>query len=541
MGRIVLLVASALVVLVGCRENAVDVRQQMVNEVQSGAYDKAVGVADTLYGSGEKDALLWCMERGSIDSARGDEVAATKHFDRASQLVVDRRTESIARKGLTFIANENATEYAGNGYEHILVDYYRSLAAVVAAQRLQRIQVAVDGGGGDLDAVVQKMNNCARGMVMERIQFNKDNAPDLRYFDDPYARVIAACMYLATPPQQRVQDDEGFAFTQLVAACHGYKKQKDVLGAATGLRYEVDGIPTIALQLAVIVGSRYDPEGLARLLADVGVASNDTRIANAIPGADQGLVLVLNHADWITPTDRLDLNLWIGVPTRPTLTEAERQRGVTVTGVRCWMSTCWAKGPGSEIANGWSGALATAAELGAAMGQLPPGTWIGFEMPAHRADVRVPTPGVAIVGGREVRLQVVDDIDAYARVTLKDLQPGLLTKTLTRVALKHVAAGAVQGAARNDAGGNGEKRRAVNLVGAVGHAIASASERADTRYWSQLPDRIEAALAIVPAGEQTVTVMTAAGIVAPSRINVPAGRLVIVPVRTFPDTGANRH
>ena len=33
---------------------------------------------------------------------------------------------------------------------------------------------------------------------------------------------------------------------------------------------------------------------------------------------DKGMVLVLNHADWITPTDRLEMHISIGAPPRRT-------------------------------------------------------------------------------------------------------------------------------------------------------------------------------------------------------------------------------
>ncbi len=556
LSRTLLMVAAgATFALTGCK-NAVDVRQEMVYDVQVGAYERAIPKVNDLYDcvqAGElaeaddkepaqadevegKNELLWRMERGSIDVLRGDTAGARKHLDRASNLVTERRTASLTRAIGTYLANDTAQEYAGNGYEHVLVDYHRVIDAVIAAQRLQGILPAKAGEDGyDLDTAVQVMNNVARGMSIERIQFNKDNAPDLRYFDDPYARFIAGVMVLATPPKLRGSDDMNFAWTMLSSACKGYAKQSTVLGGASDMRYEVPKIPQPVLALAMQVGSAFDPEGLGSLLKDLGIAADDAAFKMPPLGKDKGMVLVLNHADWITPTDRLEINLTAGVWAGPSVTEAERLRGVTITGVHCGWTTAWAKGPGSERATGWTAVLAGAGEIANLFGKLETGTWIGFEMPTHRQDAPIPTPGVVVFGTEERQLVVTDDIDAYARVTLKDLQPGVLTKTMTRVLTKHIAA-AVAGAAAKEAtkdqGLGGQLFGA--LVGVAAHAAASASESADTRHWGLLPDRIEASLAAVPAGKLRIAIRQADGSQELGDVTVPAGRLVIVPARTFP-------
>lgn len=547
-------ICGAALLSTGCK-NAVDVRQEVVYDVQVGDYDRAIPKVNDLYDSvlagelaapddkkpaeaddvSEKNELLWRMERGSIATIRGDTAGAKRHLDRASGLVVERRTASLTREIGTYLANDTAQEYAGNGYEHIMVDYHRTMAAVISAQRQQGILAKQGEEPADLDATVQTMNNVARGMVLERITFNQDNAPDLRYFDDPWARTVAAAVVLATPRGMRAGDDESFAFTNLVRACRTYQEQAKTLGGASQFRYEVAGLPWVALRLAAYLGSQHDPRGLARLLEQLGVDPADQRVAGAKLDKTQGLVLVINHADWITPTDRLEMHLSIGVPVRPSISTAEELRGVTVHGFQVWGTTCWAKGPGSEIAEGWSGAVAAAAEIGRLMGDIAPGTWIGWEMPVHRSDRPVPIPGTARIDAFEVPLVVVSDIDAYARATLKDLQPGVLTKTMTRVITKHIAAAVASAAAKEATKDQGVGGQLLGWAMGVGaHAAASASESADTRHWGLLPDRIEAGLAAVQAGKHRIVVSHAGGTLDLGEVEVPAGRLVILPVRTFP-------
>ncbi|MEK7414682.1 MAG: hypothetical protein AAB263_15315 [Planctomycetota bacterium] len=550
--------ATTSLTLVGC-VNAVKVRQEMVYDVQSGAYNQAIPKVNDLYGCVQKgdlpsadakdlveaddvppkNELLWRMERGAIDTQRGDTQGALQHLDRAAQLVIENRTASLTREVGTYIANDNAQAYAGYSFEHILVDYHRTIAAILAAQRAQKIMPPVTGEEPNLDMSVQAMNNIARGMTIEKIQYTKDTVPGLRYEDDPYARVIAACVYLATPVELRARDDQGFAFTQLAAACRAYKKMATTLGGASNLRYEVSGIPAVVQQLTILVGSDYDPKGLESLAQEVGI----TLDGSVKPLAkDQGLILVLNHADWVTPIDVLSMNFVVGVLAAPDVSEDEKLRGVTVTAVGAFAAgnaglgaaSCWAKGPGSEVAQGWTDVAAVIGAVGQVLGQINPGTWIGFEMPVHRGDNAIPAPGSAIIGGKDVKLQVVDDIDAFSRSTLKDLQPGILAKTLGRVVAKHIAAIAAEKAAEAAAGDDNNKKIIAALLGTSSHALASASESADTRHWGLLPNRVEAALAIVPAGEQSVSIQTTAGTQELGTVKVPAGRLVIVPARTFP-------
>lgn len=550
---------GASITFTGCTK-AVDVRQEVVYDVQVGAYDRAIPKVNELYDSvragelaepgdkepakaddiEEKNELLWRMERGAIEAARLADAQALSHLDRASQLVVERRTESLTRAVGTYLANDTASEYAGNGYEHVMVDYLRALNHAIAAQRLQGILPAAGAEAESLDDAVQAMRVIARGMVLEKIQFNQDNAPDLRYFDDPFARTFAAAVMLAAPPELRGRDDEGFAFAQLTKALHAYRDQQKKLGNDGQNRYEIAGIPGVALRLAAIVGRSYNPGGLADLLKEVGVAGDDPSLGAPLT-KDQGLILVLNQADWITPTDVLSIDLKINVPWVPTVTEAEKQRGVTLHGWYTYAGTVfYAKGPNAEFASqGWGAAVAGIAEIARICEIANPGTWIGFEVPTHRADAPIPAPGSVTVDTTQVPLAVVADIDAYARATLKDRQPSILAKTLTRVFIKHITAiiaeKAMEAGAKNKDGSEDPgKKLAAKLLGTTSHAAASASESADTRHWALLPDRVEASLITAPAGKHHVSISTAAGTRDLGEITVPAGRLVIVPARTFP-------
>jgi hypothetical protein len=108
------------------------------------------------------------------------------------------------------------------------------------------------------------------------------------------------------------------------------------------------------------------------------------------------------------------------------------------------------------------------------------------------------------------------------------------------VITKHIAAAVAATAAKEATKDQGVGGQLLGwAVGIGAHAAASASEAADTRHWGLLPDRIEATLAPIQAGKHRITLTHAGGTLDLGEIDVPAGRLVILPVRTFPNPVPN--
>jgi hypothetical protein len=568
-------VALAVLAMGGCRSTATTelMRQEAQYDIQVGDYAKAVPKLNDLYDcvqAGEPDSegaspasaddiaaadeLLWRMERGTIDTLRGDALNADLHLKRAAQLVDERRTKSVAREVATYVANDTVREFDGKGYEHTQVDYGNAISSLVQAERrlglIASITMVERIPGGILapetspqlpesvstDSLVNRAFSNARRMVIDNIKYNKDNNPDLRYFDDPYARLFAAALVFATPPDLRANDDDNFAYGQIRRAARIYAEQFGTFGGDGKLRYEVKRVPDLLVRLGVQLTRRFDPQGLGELLKTCAVQADDARVAKADLPAGHGMVLLLNHADYITPTNALSIDLKVNIPWQPTLTEAERQRGITITPFTALSSTFYAKGPGSEIAAGWGPAVAVVADIASLFGKVTPGTWIAFEVPAHRPDAPIPAPGVMTVDGQDAEpLEVLCDLDAYARATLRDEQPGILTKTIIRSMTKHVAAEAAGQAAQEAVKDQGLAMQLLACLSTVGmHAAASASESADTRHWTTLPDRIEGSLAYLPAGQHAIGLRTAGGSREIATIDVPAGRLVIVPARSWP-------
>jgi hypothetical protein len=284
----------------------------------------------------------------------------------------------------------------------------------------------------------------------------------------------------------------------------------------------------------------YNDEVFNRSLSNYQLNADDPRLKTADLPPGFGSILVLNHVGYITHPEVLDIRLvaaQFGHNYRPT--PAQQARGHTATQFRIGAVAFWATGPGSEVVKTW-GVIPIPGDLVQKI--IAPGgaAFMGFALPVHDVDVPILPPGSVRAkpadGGSEVvqRLEVLSDLDAFARATLKDDQPGVLAKTMIRAAAKQaavaVASHEVEKRTNNQTGQL--LGFAVNLLGST---AATLSEVADTRAWTTLPDHINGTLLDLPAGRYAIVIDTVAGPVECGGVSVEPGRIVVVPVRTFPE------
>jgi hypothetical protein len=506
---------------------------------------------------GDKQALIWHMESGLVEHLAGDLALSDRHLDAAAELVDERRTKTLVTEGATFLTNETLRDYAGWPFEHIQVDYYRALNRLLMAEQREGLyaplQLAVPalrpGPTGTavapfaltLDDVPAADNfdraiNFARRMTINQLRETADAAGSNRYHDDPFGRVLAAALTECPRRGDRSEGNRQFADIQLKQAVKAYAEEARILGGKQPFRHEVRGRPALLDTLLVRISREYDPEGFDQHLADYGFAPGDPRLKQAALAPGHGMVLVLNNVGFLAHPEVLDVRIMASsfVPL-PVPTAAERDGGVTVSVFRIGAIGFYAKGPGSEVVNAWG---AIPVPPGIVEKLLAPGgaAFMGFALPVHRPDRPIAPPATArakpMSGGSEITrtLEVVADLDAYARAALKDDQPQLVAKTLIRAASKQVAGGTLAHEAKKR--GGDLLGLAVNLVTST---AATLSEVADTRAWTTLPDHIEATLIDLPAGTYALDLDTRSAALALGTVTVPAGRLVVVPVRTFPE------
>ena len=134
--------------------------------------------------------------------------------------------------------------------------------------------------------------------------------------------------------------------------------------------------------------------------------------------------------------------------------------------------------------------------------------------------------------------ELVEDIGAIAEKDLADRRARIYAKAVARAAIKYAIQKGAEEAARQAS--NGDQNQAMLVAGTqlLGTIGRFATEQADKRVWSTLPDEIWMTSMIVPAGRHDLEVdfLTAQSMLVESRsvpgIEVPAGGRRFVILRT---------
>jgi hypothetical protein len=100
--------------------------------------------------------------------------------------------------------------------------------------------------------------------------------------------------------------------------------------------------------------------------------------------------------------------------------------------------------------------------------------------------------------------ELVEDIGAIARRDLDDRIVRIRTRAIARAAIKYALQKAAERAAVEMGGDYGGLIQAVTMLG--GNLARYASERADQRVWSTLPDEIWMSTLVLPAGSHDLTI-----------------------------------
>ncbi|MCH9853727.1 MAG: hypothetical protein K0U45_09525 [Alphaproteobacteria bacterium] len=157
--------------------------------------------------------------------------------------------------------------------------------------------------------------------------------------------------------------------------------------------------------------------------------------------------------------------------------------------------------------------------------------WAKAAIPTYnKSDGRFLSPVTVVSGDVEVQSQFVMNSITLAANQLKEAMPGIMLRQSTRIVTKQIAAEGVSRAAASTAGDDSTAAFIGFVAGFAAQGAGALLEKADTRSWLSIPDQIDNAELILPAGKQEITVQLAGGRVVKTKADVTAGGITIIRV-----------
>jgi hypothetical protein len=132
-----------------------------------------------------------------------------------------------------------------------------------------------------------------------------------------------------------------------------------------------------------------------------------------------------------------------------------------------------------------------------------------------------------VVDSQAVDAPVVEDVSAVMLRRWRSQQPGVFARMVGRGIVKYLATHHLERQARKKGG-----EAAGWITGRLANIAGNALERADTRGWTLLPNRISVARFTLPAGEHSVRVEVLDGSGAVAR-TIDLGRVTLSPRGTM--------
>lgn len=513
-------------------------RAEAIEDVRRGELEAAGRIIDQLYHSqidgdavavDSKHGLLWLLERGLLALHADATADARFSLDLARTRAEDLLAADLAAGVASALANDTVRDYVGTAYERESAAYLVALTELIDAGRATG---ALPGAAADANRVTaldrhDRAINAMRDLCLVQTALTESHAGSRRYRGSGYFHLIAAATVLAHP--QAADSDLDFADQMLTRAAARYRAERERYAGDRAFRYEVAAEPSLIERLRWRLVTRRSEHRQTELLRETDTSREALRDAGMLPPRDSGAVLVLEHRDVAARPQPLDVRL---VATDFGSLGHRHQHDFRVG----WMGF-QVTGPGAWQVKDW-GVLPMPGKL---MGELAPGglAVMGFSIPAHAPDHPI-IPAPVVTGSATERAwdgsvpgEVVCDLDAWARAELKDRQVQVLLKTLTRAALKQIAAGQTAHEARRagrDQHGSGTGDLIGLMVNLVASGLATASEQADIRAVTLLPDHVTATLIDLPPGTHHLRLRRGVDQRSIATVTVEAGGLVIVPL-----------
>ncbi len=444
---------AALPALAGCAGHArtmADVRAALAhNDVEEA---RAI-LAEAGRGT---DDLLFALEDGLLLHYAGDPALSNQRFEFAEARVDDLYTKSITRAALSLVTSDLVLRFEPRGIENFLINYFRALNYLAL--------------GEPEEAWVEW-----RSLAI-KLQFSREQR-EAPYVDPPFfSQLIGLGLEL---------DDPSNAYASLRRAEAGYRANG---GGAPGDL--VDDLVRLARALGFADHvEEYESRYALSASRTSGTAAHSRRERTDYP-RDWGEIVLLVEDGLVAPIEEVQVFI-------PITTERAHHvySGSKESRLRLSESLAHEYGAGRyhNVNKRW--------------GRRPEIAYVlPLSFPVFGQGLSVVRRLEVAASGDTVAGRVALDVSAMQSAAFEDRRLGMYAKTIARALIKTVAAAKLKEEAEEEGG-----ETAGDVVGVLANVVNVLTERADTRAWLGLPDRIWISRLRVPAGTHEVIVFRGSG------------------------------
>jgi uncharacterized protein len=414
-------------------------------ELATGQYEKALATVEA--NSGDKDQLLYHLERGLIYHYANNFVDSNVEFAAADRLAADLYTQSISEGAFSLFSNDGAISYRARPFEMALVPYYKALNYFSLGQS---------------DAAMVEARRASL-LMSDYVDVTLKALPDEDKSDLALTSNNGFLLYMAG----MLYDFDGEwndAFISYRNAATAYQSNHVLMA--------VEVPPTLAADLERVSGRL----GFQNELADIRESCPDVFSKSQLREAANRAEGRLSPGEWGSGNGEIALFLEVGfVPQKGEVRfdfpifEGEAYNDPDYWSWQIWagMGDMQAMVSGKEIEY-WASVAAPELQDGKL---------------SNVVKIRV-SAGVA---GSHTYAAKVENLARAARVTFDAEKGSIFTKAILRGLTKYLAT-------------RGVEKSAGELAGLFANIFGAATESADTRSWMTLPESLYLARLNLPPG-----------------------------------------
>lgn len=425
------------------------------------------------------DDLLFALEDGLLLHYAGDPQLSNERFQFAEARVDDLYTKSITRAALSLVASDLVLRFEPRGIENFLINYYRAINYLALGQ--------------PEEAWVEWR------ALATKLQFSRDQS-EAPYLDPPFFNhLVGLGLEL---------DDPSNAYASLRRAEAGYR--------AAGSGAPGDLVEDL-VRLAGALGfadhvEEYESRYALRDSPSSGRVEPSRRDEAAYP-PDWGEIVLLVEDGLVAPIEEVQVFIPITTERAHLVYAGDKESRLRLSES---LAAEYGSGRYNKVNKRWRRRPEIAYVL-------------PLSFPVFGQGISAVRRLEVAAAGDTVAGRVALDVSAMQGAAFDDRRLGMYAKTIARALVKSVAAAKLKEKAEEEGG-----EAAGDVVGVLANAVNVLTERADTRTWLGLPDRIWISRLRVPPGAHEVTVFRGSGSeVSLGAIEVRPGERRFVSYRVF--------